>query len=607
MEPLVSVILTSYNHEQFIGQAIESVLVQTYTNFELFIVDDCSTDSSWEIIKAYTDPRIIAIRNERNIRIEGWGLIALRQAKGKYIAIHHSDDAWKPEKLEFQVEFLERNPEYGAAFTLVDIIDEEGNLILDDRNAYSEGIFRQKNRSRHEWLNQFFYEGNVLCHPSVMIRRQLYNELDLLEYGYAQIPDFMRWIKLCLCQEIWIIQKNLTKFRVLKNEMNASGNRPDVHVRSTIEMYRILSLYLKMNNSEDMLKAFPETEKFLIGTEMVTEYVFARLCMDHPSNVNKLFGLQLMFQLINDKDKSKKIKELYHYSHMHLIDDTAKYDIFNVCDGSYISNSLIRGRIYYHYGNGYEAKDYFQCEGHYQSGTFKYDVDIPLKVIKGGRLAGLRFDPLEGIPCRIKIVSFETNILATQLLPITLSSKKAGWDEFYNIDPIYEISGNIEEIKSFNIVLEIEGVHLKEAVQEQQANCWRLQKKNDEILQKSNEALGRLNESEIHRIEMIAQLNEKNIQLDDVSTQLNLKNALLRDITAQLDEQNVQLNDMQIRLEQSSCLLEEKEKDIVVLENVIEKAKTESELLRSHIEETYKSFSWRITKPLRFVKRLIHK
>jgi glycosyltransferase involved in cell wall biosynthesis len=188
--PTVSVVLTSYNHQKFIGEAIESVLKQTYKDFELIIVDDDSTDNSWELINSYMDDRIIKIKNKKNMRAEGF-YNAIKIAKGKYIAIHHSDDIWMPGKLEKQVTFLDENPNYVAVFTKVDVIDEKGQPFLE-KNHFYYNVFEQPNRNRFEWLNYFFYYGNALCHPSILIKKECYYECELFDFGYGQIPDFLK-------------------------------------------------------------------------------------------------------------------------------------------------------------------------------------------------------------------------------------------------------------------------------------------------------------------------------------------------------------------------------------------------------------------------------
>lgn len=117
MNDLVSIIMPSYNTGRFIAESIRSVLAQTYENWELIIVDDCSTDNTDEIIATYTDPRIRYLKNKVNSGAavsRNWGL---REAKGRWIAFLDSDDLWHPEKLERQVRFME---ETGYRFTYTD-------------------------------------------------------------------------------------------------------------------------------------------------------------------------------------------------------------------------------------------------------------------------------------------------------------------------------------------------------------------------------------------------------------------------------------------------------------------------------------------------------
>ena len=111
---LVSIIMPAYNCSRFIREAIDSVLAQTYTAWELLIVDDCSTDDTAAIIASYQDERIHYFRNEQNSGAALSRNKALREAKGKYIAFLDADDSWMPEKIEKQVAFMEQN---GYAFT----------------------------------------------------------------------------------------------------------------------------------------------------------------------------------------------------------------------------------------------------------------------------------------------------------------------------------------------------------------------------------------------------------------------------------------------------------------------------------------------------------
>ena len=116
MDELVSIIMPSYNTAKYISDSIESVIAQTYTDWELIIVDDCSTDDSLKVIRSFNDARIVVLQNEKNSGAAISRNYALREAKGKWIAFLDSDDMWTPEKLEKQIRFMKDN-NYSFTFT----------------------------------------------------------------------------------------------------------------------------------------------------------------------------------------------------------------------------------------------------------------------------------------------------------------------------------------------------------------------------------------------------------------------------------------------------------------------------------------------------------
>lgn len=127
----ISVIMPNYNGAEFIADAIESVLNQTFSNFEFIIVDDASTDSSREIIAGYAkiDPRIKVILNQVNQFVNLSCNLALKVAKGKYYARIDSDDVCLPNRLKTQYEFMENNPDIDICGAFCEVIDKEGKLI----------------------------------------------------------------------------------------------------------------------------------------------------------------------------------------------------------------------------------------------------------------------------------------------------------------------------------------------------------------------------------------------------------------------------------------------------------------------------------------------
>ena len=328
----VSVILTSYNHEKYLREAIESTLHQSFSDFELIIWDDASTNSSPQIIESYTDPRIKFFRNDENRRA-GYGINkAIREgiAKGEYVAIHHSDDVWEPEKLEKQVAFLDSNPQIGAIFTWAQIIDDDGQPFQDDTHYYAK-VFEQTNRTRYDWLNYFFYHDNALCHPSVLIRKKCYDDVGLYRRGMAQVTDFDMWIRLCLKHEIYILPEKLVRFRVHANEMNTSGSRPETRIRVQFEYLQILENYISLSSLEEFLKVFPLAQKYVVAGDFDNYFALGMISLEAGRyKTTELFGLLLLFEALNDPLREEKLQRLYGFGHIDLIELTAMHDIFSV-------------------------------------------------------------------------------------------------------------------------------------------------------------------------------------------------------------------------------------------------------------------------------------
>ena len=168
--PLVSVILTSYNHAHYIGKTIESVLNQTFKDFELIILENVSTDNSAEIIRFYKDERIKFVINPQNIGMVLSVNKGIEIARGKYIAHVCADDIWHPTKLERQLEILEKDEKIATVFTRVAVINESGEFV-DKKNSYQRTFDNVRNQNSHQWLLQLFNKGNCLCFPSAMTRR----------------------------------------------------------------------------------------------------------------------------------------------------------------------------------------------------------------------------------------------------------------------------------------------------------------------------------------------------------------------------------------------------------------------------------------------------
>lgn len=205
VEGLVSVIMPSWNTERFIAQSIESVIRQTYENWELVIVDDCSTDNTEEVVKGFKDPRIKYFKNEKNSGAALTRNRALREAQGEWVAFLDSDDLWAPEKLEKMLGFMTEHS-YAFAYHEYVKIDEEGRPL----NIYVSG-------------------------PEVVTERKMYNYgypgcltfmYSAKELGLVQIKDIKKnndyaiLLQLCKKADCYLLKENLAQYRIRKKSIS---------------------------------------------------------------------------------------------------------------------------------------------------------------------------------------------------------------------------------------------------------------------------------------------------------------------------------------------------------------------------------------------------
>lgn len=316
-KPKISVLIPAYNHGKYLKGTIGSVLNQTFTDFELLICDDYSTDNSAEVINSFADNRIKAVFSKENRGTVRSLNKLLNLAQGEYIAVLGSDDEWYPEKLEKQLSILENNSDIAASFSYADIVDANGDIITN-ASDFPLDIYNIKNADKAFLLKQFFQEGNRLCHSSVLIRTSVHKEIGEYSVKYRQLHDLDLWIRLLLKYQIHITEEPLVKYRYISNSGNVSQNTLNNSVRLMNEAEELF-LYLFKNISDaDFIKVFnknleitPERiicEKFLIlknanfwnskSTTLAVNYLFKNLndsvleCFEKDYNIslNELYS-----------------------------------------------------------------------------------------------------------------------------------------------------------------------------------------------------------------------------------------------------------------------------------------------------------------------------
>jgi len=240
--PVVSICVTSYNHRSFIRATVESARQQTFRDWEMILIDDGSTDGTLEALADLQDERIkihaFATNKTRCVALNQ----CLEQAKGDYIAILNSDDLWHPEKLEKQVTLLDKREDIGAVFSWVELINESDTSLGIGQHL------SQPNQGAKPWLQRLLTGGVPFCHPSVLIRREIFQQVGYYDERLTQLLDLDLWIRICENSEIWILPEVLTYERKMTDNSNASGDRPDVWARTNWERTLVYLKAMQRNN-----------------------------------------------------------------------------------------------------------------------------------------------------------------------------------------------------------------------------------------------------------------------------------------------------------------------------------------------------------------------
>lgn len=220
--PKVSIIIPVYNGTNYLREAIESVFTQTYKNYEMIVVDDGSTDKTWEMIQSYGS-HLYGIQKE-NGGVASALNSGIRHASGEYIAWLSHDDLFLPNKLERQVDYLKQFPQFKACYTDYDIIDENGNVIEEIKTLWFP---------RQEALRILF--GIAYINGStMMIERSCFEKVGLFCEHLKYTQDTEMWLRLLHHFEIGRVPEKLGKWR---NHFSQGSRSVKIHRAEAQAMY----------------------------------------------------------------------------------------------------------------------------------------------------------------------------------------------------------------------------------------------------------------------------------------------------------------------------------------------------------------------------------
>ncbi len=203
--------MPSYNTASFIAESINSVIAQTYADWELIIVDDASTDNTDEVVASCLSSRIRYLKNDRNRGAAYSRNRALREAKGKWIAFLDSDDLWAPDKLEKQIAFMEKNG-YAFSYTRYEEMDENGTptgtIVSGPKRITKTGMYN------------YCWPGCL----TVMYDREVVGDIQIAEI--QKNNDYAMWLKICRKADCYLLDENLARYRKRTGSITHSQSHP---------------------------------------------------------------------------------------------------------------------------------------------------------------------------------------------------------------------------------------------------------------------------------------------------------------------------------------------------------------------------------------------
>lgn len=210
-KPKVTILMSVYNGEKYLREAIDSILNQTFQDFEFIIINDASTDKTLDILKSYSDPRIKVHINNKNLGLAKSLNIGLKMAKGEYVARQDADDISMPNRLAVQVVFLDTHPDYAVVGAFPKVIYENSDKIRYGQRPTEDNNIRRTLKTK-----------NCLVHGSTMIRMKCLLDLGFYDESMERSQDFELWLRLSQKYSFKNIPKYLYALRLHNKNLETS-------------------------------------------------------------------------------------------------------------------------------------------------------------------------------------------------------------------------------------------------------------------------------------------------------------------------------------------------------------------------------------------------
>ena len=212
--PKVSICIPSYNCGAFIGKTIQSILDQTFQNFEIIVVDDCSTDNSEEVVKRFKDPRIRFYRNEKNLGMVPNTNKALRLAEGEFVGILHPDDYYAPKMIETALKAFSENLDVGFTYSSYVVVDEDDKIVTKVKLCDCNKTFKSKEEFKKLAIR------NYAPPSAVLFRRKCYEVVGPFDEEFPYPNDWNMWLRISLKYDSACLSDYLCYYRMHRKSVS---------------------------------------------------------------------------------------------------------------------------------------------------------------------------------------------------------------------------------------------------------------------------------------------------------------------------------------------------------------------------------------------------
>lgn len=222
--PLVTIIMPVYNGERYLEKAVQSALAQSYPNFELILIDDCSGDQSTQIIEKYLpDQRVVYLRNTKNVGVASSRNRALEHSKGEFITFHDQDDLWLPNKLSLQMDALRQHPEIGLLHTRYARIDTEGELLPEYRSLCAQSFGNDEAETYVADVFEEIFISNDIQPLTSIIPKNVLDEVGWFNPGLPGVDDYELWLRIARCYPVGHLQTITGFWRMHSAQQSKQG------------------------------------------------------------------------------------------------------------------------------------------------------------------------------------------------------------------------------------------------------------------------------------------------------------------------------------------------------------------------------------------------